>query len=312
MDLSIITEVIDYGYKNVLPEASIIIITYNTDTKLLTQNLNSLNKQTTKDFEIVIVDNSDNIDIKQIVSKFDLKYIKLDSNYGLTRGRNIGIRFAKGNIVIFLDDDAIPTQDYVEKHIKAFAKYNIFGLRGKALPRTNAIYNYLASHYDLGDQTIPWLIDLEGNSSFKRDILIEVGGFNPGIQRAGGHEGTELSYRILARYKDKSRLVYYPEAIIYHDYSDTFVQYVKKRLRHAKYKDLVRHLFPDILDFTRIYKLEPNKTKKYNPNLFIKIKLVILILSASFIVGLQKLKTLKLVILEIGICNSLRYALHVC
>ena len=84
-------------------------------------------------------------------------------------GRNVEIKFAKGDIKIFLDDDAIPAQDFVEKYITAY-KYNIFGLRGKSLPRTPIIYNYLTSHYDLGDQIIHYVVNLK--MSYKNLLLV--------------------------------------------------------------------------------------------------------------------------------------------
>ena len=96
----IITEIINHNNNKILPEASVIIVTYNTNKKLLSQNLGSLDMQTNKDFEIIIVDNSDKADVKQIISSYRLKYIKLNKNYGLSLARNIGIKFAKGNIIL--------------------------------------------------------------------------------------------------------------------------------------------------------------------------------------------------------------------
>lgn len=276
LDRSIITDVIDYGTSTASPEASIVIVTYNIDTRLLAQNLDSLSNQTTNNFEILTVDNSDKTDIRPIISKYNLKYIKLCKNYGLSMGRNVGIKFSRGDIVIFLDDDAIPARDFVENHITAYKEYNIFGLRGKALPRTPTIYNYLAGHYDLGDQIKPSAVGLEGNSSFKRDILIEIGGFNPDLQKAGGFEGTELTYRIVRRYNDKNSLVYYPDAIIYHDYSNSFFKYLKKRLRHAKYSKMLNNRFPDIFKFLGEYELRPKKMGKDNLGVIIKLRLEII------------------------------------
>ena len=234
--------------------------------------MDSLSNQTTKDFEILIVDNSDKRDVRPIVSQYVLKYIKLNKNYGLSLGRNVGIKFAQGNIIIFLDDDAIPARDFVENHISAY-KHNIFGLRGKSLPRTPTIYNYLTTHYDLGDQIIPYVVNLEGNSSFKRDILIDVGGFNPEIKEGGIYEGTELTYRIVMRYNDKNRLVYYPDAFIYHDYSNSFIKYLKKQIRSVKHRKILKKQFPDIFKFRSEYDIHPKKIRENNLGMIIKLRL---------------------------------------
>jgi len=282
-----IVEVRDTDNEKASPEASVIIITYNTEKKLLSQNLESLDMQTDKNFEIIIVDNSDKADVKSIVSRYSIKYIKLNKNYGLSLARNIGIKYAKGNIVIFLDDDAIPAHNFVEKHISAYREYNIYGLRGKALPRTNSIYNYFEGHYDLGNQTIPFHLGLEGNSSFIRKILIEVGGFNPELDGAGGGEGGELTYRTILKFKDINKLIYYPNAIIYHDYSNSFLKYIKKQLRHAKNINILKSYHPKLFEFIKEYKFCPKKSK--TPNLFDKIKIIIILAITYSILKVQKI-----------------------
>lgn len=269
-----IAEVEDTNNEKASPEASVVIVTYNTEKELLSRNLDSLKKQLNNKFEIIIVDNSDKTDIKSIVSSYSLKYIKLNENYGSCVARNIGIKFARGNIVIFLDDDAIPAPDFVEKHINAYKEYNIFGLRGKAIPVKSSFYNYLAGLYDLGDEVIPCPICLEGNSSFKREVLIEIGGFNPELQGAGGHEGLELTYRFFNKHKDKSKLVYYPKAIIYHDCVNGFYKYIKKTLRSTRHSELITTRFPRIWEFYGGYDLKPKKITI--PNFIDRIKLKIL------------------------------------
>lgn len=269
------------------PSATVIIVTYN-NSDLLLKNLDSLNKQTVSDFEIIIIDNNEKNDTFPLVKNYPINYIKLKKNYGLSLARNIGIKFARGKIVIFLDDDAIPADDFVEQHIKAYQTNDIIGLRGKAIPINNKnIYNHFSYHYNYGDKIIPCYINLEGNSSFKKKELSEIGGFNPKLEGAGGYEGLELTYRIISKYKDKSKLVYYPEAIIYHNYSDTFIKYVKKVLRHAKYKDIIEYQYNDILEMVKGYELDPKKLKQDNPSLFFKAKMMMITKFVSFILRVQ-------------------------
>ncbi|RLA87463.1 MAG: hypothetical protein DRG40_00240 [Deltaproteobacteria bacterium] len=280
-------DLINYEIDRVLLKASIIIVTYNSDHELLFRNLKSLKEQTYKNFEILVIDNSDKGDLKSIISKYSLRYIKLKKNYGLSLARNVGINLAKGNILIFLDDDAIPARDFVEEHLKAHNKYDIIGLRGKAIPRSRSIFNYFAVHYDLGDKVIPWFIDLEGNSSFKKEVLLKVGGFNPNLSRAGGHEGTELSYRILNIYKDKHKLIYYPHAIIYHDYSTNLIQYLKKQLRHSQHADFIKNNFPDIFQFVEEYKI-PFYRFPNDVSFTIKIRLKLISQLASSLIRMRR------------------------
>ena len=271
------------------PEASVVIVTYN-NIELLINNLKSLKKQTVSDFEILIIDNNEKIDIFPLIKIYPINYIKLKKNYGLSLARNIGIKYAKGDIVIFLDDDAIPAEDFVEQHIKAHKNKDIIGLRGKAIPINNkSIYNYFSYHYNYGDKPIPCYINLEGNSSFKKEELINIGGFNPKLEGAGGYEGLELTYRIISKYKDKNKLIYYPNAIIYHDYSLNFFKYIKKMIRHNNHKDVVENQFADILKMTEGYKLNAEILKRESPSLLFRVKMIMIQKIVLSILRIQKL-----------------------
>ncbi|MGD2087933.1 MAG: glycosyltransferase [Candidatus Aminicenantes bacterium] len=270
------------------PGASVVVVTYNTNEKLLIENLNSLVNQSAENFEIIVVDNSDKKDLESIVCDFPVTYIKLKENAGLSVGRNVGTSRARGDIVIFLDDDAVPARDFVQEHIKAYQTHDIAGLRGKALPRTNTIYNYLASTYDLGDKVIPHYINLEGNSSVKKDILVQMGGFYWQIKGAGGYEGAELSYRIVNHFKDRNKLIYYPGPVIYHDNCGSFLKYYQKRKRHLKYKEQLTEKYPDLFAFMDSYPL-PQEIKPASEHpFFIKLKLWLIRKNLSLLLKLNQ------------------------
>ena len=271
--------------KLIKPNASVIIVTYN-NIDLLLLNLDNLNKQTINDFEIIIIDNNEKIDIFPLIKKYPINYVKLKKNYGLSFARNIGIKLARGEIVIFLDDDAIPASDFVEQHIKAYQINDIIGLRGKAIPTNNKnIYNHFSYHYNYGNKTIPYYINLEGNSSFKKEELSNIGGFNPKLEGAGGYEGLELTYRILGKYRDKNKLIYYPNVVIYHDYSKNFINFIKKRIRHKKNFKMLKEKYKDIFDLIKEYKFNQNLNCNFNYNKLdlLKIRIVKLILSILYL-----------------------------
>ncbi len=58
---------------------------------------------------------------------------------GLTRARNAGIRQAKGNIILFLDDDCFPSPGIIENHLQLHQEYNDHGvIAGSVLDENNA------------------------------------------------------------------------------------------------------------------------------------------------------------------------------
>ncbi|MCP4149919.1 MAG: glycosyltransferase family 2 protein [bacterium] len=262
------------------PESSVVIVTYNTPKELFLRVLESLANQTIDRFEVIVVDNSDSSRLESLVNDFSFKYLKLKENYGPSIARNTGAYYSQADILIFLDDDAIPAPDFVEQHIRAYKEHDIVGLRGKALPRTNSIYIYFALNYDLGDKVFPYFNNLEGNSSFRKDIFLDIGGFLTEL-RTPGHEGPELSYRIIRRLNDKSKLIYYPAAVIYHDNCNSFRKFYRKQKRHRSNNDFLTERIQGFLEFMQSYG-EVGKDFSTYPS-WLKFRLRVLRKSASLL-----------------------------
>lgn len=106
------------------PFLSIVILTYNS-SRTIEKCLNSLENQSNKNFEVLIVDDDskDNtLDlIKKSLSKYPFK-IKFFRNgaHNISRGRNIGIKNSKFRYVAFLDSDAYADKDWVKNILLSF------------------------------------------------------------------------------------------------------------------------------------------------------------------------------------------------
>jgi len=190
---------------------SVVVVTCRRMTELR-HCLCALADQNDKDFEVIVVDNG-GTDYEAIEHYVD-RYIKCPINLNLSEGRNIGVHFARGRIVAFLDDDALVGPDYVSSIKSAFESFDIWGLRGRALPKTDPDANRAARGYDKGDRPFPTFCDLEGCSAFLRRIYLELNGMDPLLF---GHEGSDLTYRIHQKYNAPGKVIYWPATTIYHD-----------------------------------------------------------------------------------------------
>jgi len=244
--------------KNPSPKLTIVIVTYNRHKELL-ENLYSLNEQKEKDFEVIVMDNGGDLSwLKQHINEFSfgLCGIELELNFGPSPARNIGIEFAKAKYAAFLDDDAVADNNLVRKIVEHFENYNISGLRGKVLPKTQTDLQSIPVNYDLGDQIINTACEVSSLSAFRKDVLVEMRGFD---ELLFGSEGMDLSYRICKAQKEKVKsILYFPDVIVYHDHRPEGPAQTEKTLRQhwmellawrkdnniTGYKELVQSLYP--------------------------------------------------------------------
>lgn len=84
---------------------SVVIPCYN-QSHFLGEAIESINKQTYKNFEIIVIDDgSTDVGIDSVINKFgDIKLIR-QKNLGLAAARNTGLRESNGEFIIFLDSD---------------------------------------------------------------------------------------------------------------------------------------------------------------------------------------------------------------
>lgn len=226
-------------------ENSVIVVAHKYSYDLI-MNLKELNKQKSANSEIIFVNNNIlNENLNEIDKYIDVK-INLTRNTGACVARNIGAIFSRGNLLIFVDDDGIPDENFLNGHILTHKIFNVFTVRGVCLPKTNSI---LMDHYCLGEEVCSSYCNLEGNFSIASNVFFDIGGWNDNLFY--GHEGIELSYRLLNYYSDFSKQIYSPLPILYHDYVEdaSKVNLKLKKLEMSKEKILkMSPMFESIVD----------------------------------------------------------------
>lgn len=102
---------------------SVIIPTYNR-RNTLKRAISSVLRQTYQDIEIIVVDDASTDDTySYMVSQYgeaeNIIYIRNEENVGQSAARNIGVRYARGKYVAFLDSDDEWMETKLEKQINA-------------------------------------------------------------------------------------------------------------------------------------------------------------------------------------------------
>lgn len=108
---------------------SIITPTYNS-AKYIAETIQSVQKQTFSNWEMIIVDDGSKDNTVEIVQNFmeddhRVHLIQLNRNCGPAKARNHGIENAKGKYMTFLDADDIWFADFIESSIQTIKKTEI-------------------------------------------------------------------------------------------------------------------------------------------------------------------------------------------
>ncbi len=210
---------------------SVVIPTYNRkDT--LGRVLDALMHQTAQAeiAEILVVDDGSSDGTASLVaeaaerSPTSIRYLGQE-NKGRSAARNRGIREAKGEILLFLDDDEIPAPNMVEEHMTWHHQHPNanFGMVGY-IPWSPDVHptplmRYIISEgpqYGFGHMAAGGKVSFVGCyfalASVKAEFLRENGLFDEGF-RTWGCEDWELAYRLM---KKGLIMIYNPAAVAYH------------------------------------------------------------------------------------------------
>ncbi len=218
------------------PQISAIICTHNRDM-YLGAAIDSLLAQEATALEVIVVDNGSTDRTREVVelkSHPRLKYV-FEPVLGLSVARNTGAKASRGEIIAYLDDDAVASDRWLQVLSTAYANNEKLAIAGgkvtllwpEGIQAPSWLSPGLAGNlgaYDLGNQML--LIDRPGltprglNYSLRRSFLAEIGGFDPQLGRVGKNllSNEELQMTELAL-QAGWQVAYLPDALVAHNVS---------------------------------------------------------------------------------------------
>lgn len=220
------------------PKISVIIVSTAPNNKVL-ECLKLLKTEGKEFAEIIFVSNGPSKDNFPHLNSYVNHYIQLKGNAGASHGRNAGALFANAPVVLFVEDDGVPEDGFIQSHIDIHKDKNIWSVRGVYIPFSNGAS---PPHYFPSETPCIMPVNLEGNSSYKANPFYTVGGWEDRIMY--GHEGLELAYRLFKFDNDQSKQIYHPKPRLQHNYYHGSAHLKNKMQRLATSSFLINHIAP--------------------------------------------------------------------
>lgn len=247
-------------------DISIVIPTYDR-LGLLQRTLRSLCRLTypRERFEVIVVDDGSGDGTAEWMATqawpFPLRCVRHEMNRFAAAARNTGIREARGEIIVLLDDDMEVEHDFLDVHMRCHQGGQEVAVVGNMLPAPDVapsgLVRYLSTrgvHKLKQGQAMPFKYWCSGNASVRRSLLVEVGLFDEEIRHYGG-EDLELAFRLHKR--GTVQFCYADRAVSFHfhyrhveDVCHLMFQYGQTSLAHmiSRHPDLAPHVKANLVE----------------------------------------------------------------
>lgn len=216
------------------PTVSVVVLNWN-GKHFLEKCLDSLLNQDYPNFEVLLVDNgSTDNSLEFVRSKFGkngkLRVVALRKNYGFSKGNNIGIKYARGDYIIVLNNDTEVKKNLITKLVETAERSERIGSVGCKIV-TDKGKTWFSQKFTNGGFIVPFFLQtlakehIEAVSNdfytnlansgcavlYRRSVLDEVGLFDEDF--GSNSEDWDLGYRInMAGFKS----VYIPAPLVFH------------------------------------------------------------------------------------------------
>ncbi len=216
---------------------SVIISSYNRADYIINAIASLYNQTISKDrYEIIVVDNNSTDNTESLCRKYiaehadaNIRFLK-ESSQGSSYSRNAGARAASGDLLTFIDDDAVAFPDFLERITDFFTLHPEAGGMGgriipKYIPSEPAWMSYyvssLVANFDYSKVVTEFSANrypFEPNMTVTREAFFAIDGFDtslPGVVgklRIGG-EGKDFFFRMKAK---GYRIFYDPSVKVHH------------------------------------------------------------------------------------------------
>ena len=226
------------------PRISVAICSYN-GSRTIREVLEGLKRVEYPNFEVIVVDDGSTDATAAIAGEYNCRVISTE-NAGLSSARNTAWRAADGEIIAYLDDDAIPDPHWLHYLAATFRANDYAAVGGPniAPPHSNTTADCVDNapggpvHVLVTDEIAEHLPGC--NMAIRKSCLEAVGGFDPTFRVAG--DDVDVCWRLQER---GWTLGFSPGAMVLHHRRHTIRGYWKQQIGYGKAEALLESKWPE-------------------------------------------------------------------
>jgi GT2 family glycosyltransferase len=232
-----------FGKVRQWPKFSVVVCSYN-GAATIRDTLDHLARLDYPNYEIIVIDDGSTDATGEIAKKYDVRLISTP-NQGLGQARNEGLAAARGEFIVYIDDDAYPPPPWLKYLALAFSHSEHACIGGPNLvpPEDGRIGQCVADspggplHVLLTDEIAEHVPGC--NMAFRRSSLAAIGGFDP-IYRAAGDD-VDVCWRL----QDKGWSIgFSAPAMIWHHRRASIRRYWRQQVGYGKAEALLERKWP--------------------------------------------------------------------
>lgn len=229
------------------PEYSVIVPAYQAAGEIA-RCVQALDRQSIprERYEIIVVDDGSTDGTADAARAAGADRVLRIPHAGPSAARNAGLEAARGEIVLFTDADCEPSPRWVERMVAPFSDPEVMGSKGTYRTRQRSLIARLVQReYEIRYERMARAARIDFidtyAAAYRRKLLLQAGGFDPAFPIPSA-EDIDLSFRLA---QAGHRLVFVPEAWVWHTHPDRLWTYLMRKGRYGFWRALLYLRHPE-------------------------------------------------------------------
>ncbi|MCU4753052.1 glycosyltransferase [Halobacteria archaeon AArc-curdl1] len=244
---------------------SVVVCTYAMERyEVFSECVDSVLAQTYEPLEAVIIVDGNDAVFKRVQEDFggpdNVVLHNNNENRGISYSRTKGAKLASGDVVAFIDDDAVAEADWVAELAQVYAETDAIAVGGHVAP------DWVTEKPDFFPAEFYWLVGCDergmgehmeelrntygSNISFRRDVFLNVGGYDENTGRKGDRHIQAHEAPVCIRMANEygKGVIYNTDAVVHHklfDYRGEFRWLVFRSFWQGYSKRIMDILLPE-------------------------------------------------------------------